>query len=72
MIGKKSIIYHYLKKKDFYSRLNMEDITDADYAHKKRVCKNSEIKKLGKYHDLSIQSGMLLLADVFQNFQNLS
>ena len=25
------------KIKDFYSLLNMEDITDADYAHAKRV-----------------------------------
>ena len=24
------------KKKDFYSHLNMEDITDADYAHTKK------------------------------------
>ena len=27
------------EKDDFYSRLNMEDITDADYVHEKRVCK---------------------------------
>ena len=27
------------KKEDFYSHLNMEDITDADYTHTKRVCK---------------------------------
>ena len=32
------------RKEDFYSYLNMEDITDADYAHAKRVCKNFEIK----------------------------
>ena len=25
------------EKEDFYSHLNMEDITDADYAHAKRV-----------------------------------
>ena len=24
------------KKKDFYSHLNMEDITDADYTHRKK------------------------------------
>ena len=28
------------EKEDFYSHLNMEDITDADYAHRKRVCKD--------------------------------
>ena len=27
------------EKEDFYGQLNMEDITDADYAHVKRVVK---------------------------------
>ena len=31
----------------FYSHLNMEDITDADYAHAKSVSKDLEIKNLG-------------------------
>ena len=26
------------EKEEFYSNLNMEDITDADYIHQKRVC----------------------------------
>ena len=30
----------------------MEDISDADYNHAKRVCEESEIKYLGEYHDL--------------------
>ena len=29
----------------FYSYLNMEDITDEDYAHAKRVCKDFKINK---------------------------
>ena len=49
----------------------MEDITDADYAHTKRVCKDFEIKNLGEYHDLYVQSDTLLLADVFENFRNM-
>ena len=32
------------EKKDFYSNLTIGDITDADYAHGKRVCKNFEQK----------------------------
>ena len=32
------------EKEDFYTHLNMEDITDADYAHTKIVCKEFEIK----------------------------
>ena len=31
------------EKEDFYSHLNMEDITDVDYTHTKRVCKDIEI-----------------------------
>ena len=27
----------------------MEDITDADYVHAKKVCKDFEIKHLGEY-----------------------
>ena len=34
------------KKEEFYSNLNMEEITDADYKHGKRVCKNFKIKNL--------------------------
>ena len=34
------------EKEDFYSHLNMEHITDADYAHAKKVCKDFEIRKL--------------------------
>ena len=41
--------------KQFYSNLNMEDITDADYMHVKRVCKDFEMKKLGEYHDLYLK-----------------
>ena len=52
------------EKEDFYSHLNMEDITDADYAHAKRFSK----KKLLKFHYLYVQSDTLLLADVFENF----
>ena len=32
------------QKEDFYCHLNMEDITDVDYAHAKRVCKDFEVK----------------------------
>ena len=59
------------KKENFYSHLNMEDITDRDYSHVKGVCKDFEIKHLGEYHDLYNQSDTVLLADVFENFQNM-
>ena len=59
------------EKENFYSNLNMEDFNFADSTHGKRVFKDSEIKSLGEYHDLYIQSNKLLLADVFENVQNM-
>ena len=52
----------------FYSNLNIEDITDVDHRHAKRVNLNN--KNLGDYHDLHVQSNTLLLADVFKNFRS--
>ena len=57
-------------KEAFDSSLNMEDITDVDYRHAKRVFKNLNNQNLGDYHDLYVQSDTLLLADVFENFRN--
>ena len=59
------------EKKEFYSNLNIEDITDAYYMHVKKVCKDFEIKNLGEYHDLYLESDVLLLADVFENFRKM-
>ena len=39
------------KTKDFYSSLNMENITSIDYRHAKRVFKNFNNKNIGDYHD---------------------
>ena len=57
------------EKEDIYSHLNMEGITDADYGYANRVCKDFEIKNLGEYYDLHVQSDTLLLADVFENLR---
>ena len=35
-------------REDFYSDLNMADITDADYTHRKRVFKDLKIRNLGE------------------------
>ena len=45
-----------LDKEAFYSELNKEGITDEDYAHAQKVWKVFEIKNLGEYHDLYVQS----------------
>ena len=54
----------------FRSELNLEDITEEDYAHGQKVWKKFVIKNLGEYHDLYVQSDTLLLADVFESFRN--
>ena len=59
MIGKNTMKHHCLKKKDFYSHLNIEDSTDADYAQVTIVCKDFEIKNFGEYNDLHVQSDTL-------------
>ena len=59
------------EKEEFYSNLNMEDITDADYMHVKRICNDFEIKNLGEYHDLYLKSDSLFLADVFENVSKM-
>ena len=59
------------EKEEFYSNFIMKDITDADYMHAKRVCKDFEMKNLGEYHDLRFISDTLLLADVLENFRKM-
>ena len=42
------------EKEAFYSSLNMEDITDIDHRHAKRVFKNLSNKNLDDFHDLYV------------------
>ena len=58
-------------KEDFYSNLNMEDIDDIDYRHGNNVFKGFKLDNLD-YHDLYVKSDTSLLADVFENFRDMS
>ena len=58
-------------KKDFYSELTLEDISDKDYSHAQKVFEEF-CTDIGDYHDLYVQCDTLLLADVFEKFRDTS
>ena len=55
----------------FYSNLNLEDIDKDDYKHAQKVWSTFNIKNLGEYHDLYVQSDTTKLADSFEQFRTV-
>ena len=60
----------FADKEAFYSKLNEEGISNIDYSHGQKIWKIFEIKNLGEYHDLYVQSDILVLDDVFENLRD--
>ena len=56
-------------KEAFYSKLNMTGVREEDYEHARRVWKEFGLKDLGEYHDLYLKTDVILLSNVFEEYQ---
>ena len=56
---------------DFYSPLNMEDITDVGYAHSKRVCKDFKIKHSAEYHHFYVSGDIKFVSWCLWGLKNM-
>ena len=60
------------EKKYFNDDLKNQKISKQDYKKAKRVWKQFQLNNLGEYHDLYLARDVFLLADVFENYRNIS
>ena len=60
------------QKEEFYRNLNVENITNVDYMHAKRVCKDFEIKDWNEYIDLYLKSDKLSFKICFTRWISLT
>jgi hypothetical protein len=56
----------------FYSELEEEGVTDEEYERAQNVWTSMECQTFKNYHDLYLKMDTVLLADVFENFRDLS
>ena len=52
-----------LPEKGFHSHLIMEDISDTDYTHKKRVCKDFKIKRIRRISGFVCPKRYIMVAE---------
>ena len=59
-------------KELYYNDLSMKHITDEDYDFAHKIWDTFKLQNLGGLHDLYMESDVVLLADIFENFRDFS
>ena len=62
---------HLPPKDAFYTSFTEEGISEIDYTHVQRVFNHFDMIDLRDYHNFSLLTNVLLLADVFENFRDV-
>ena len=57
-------------KEGFWTSLNLENVSNSDYEHAIKVREIFNMKNIGNYNDLYVQSDTLLLLVVLESFRN--
>ena len=58
-------------KKEFYNILTMKHISDEEYKNVKEFYKQMKFKNIREYLSCYLETDILLLSDVFENFRNM-
>ena len=56
---------------EFYSKLNMSGISEKDHQHACKVWNEFGLKNMGDYHDLYLNTDVILSANVFESFRKV-
>ena len=60
------------KKEDYYNDLTLKHISKEDYDFAHQLFETFKLKNLGELHDLYMETDVVLLGDVFENFRKFS
>ena len=58
-------------QQEFYLKLTNYDISEADYRHEQNIWQYFNIQNMGEYHDLYLETDVILVADTFESFRDV-